>query len=414
MKEKLFSRTFNPINPFNINNYNTVITSYNDINNHKFKDTFRLYKEINDINNLPYMLQKDREELIKNHDNIVSLAYHFLPTVRQSLAKCGYALDILVNDPDPYVREEVAKQGAYHEVLFKDPDSIVRAEIARQGRYLDILVNDPDRDVRKEVARQGKYLELLVYDPDFFVRYEVTESAIMKLDYNLLNILVNSNEGYIRYTIARHGFFLDKLIKDSDNNVRLNVTRYILNNRDKFTKEDFSNYINILCKDTDDFILIDIIDFLPLEDLPQDIYKHPSDRVRTRLAYKGYFLDKLFDDPSDTVRAQVVIADKEYIYTDIFLNDPSPLVRKNVAMIGKFLDILVNDESEWVRLEVARKGKYLDILSKDKSHYVRRECAIYNGPHLDILCDPNIETDPEVRYNAICTKYDVSSYDCMD
>jgi hypothetical protein len=74
--------------------------------------------------------------------------------VRFILAHLGYALDIIVSDPDPTVRAEVANNGYGLDKLINDPHHVVRLAVAEQGYGLDILINDDDPYVR-EVAKKA-------------------------------------------------------------------------------------------------------------------------------------------------------------------------------------------------------------------------------------------------------------------
>jgi hypothetical protein len=54
----------------------------------------------------------------------------------------------------------------------------VRAEVAKAGFALNILLHDPEPEVRCEVAKRGYGLDILVDDKDGFVR---TEARLAKL-----------------------------------------------------------------------------------------------------------------------------------------------------------------------------------------------------------------------------------------
>ena len=75
------------------------------------------------------------------------------PRIRKAVAKYGYGLPQLANDPNGEVRIEVAKHGIRLYKLAHDSDEMVRAEVARQGYELDKLINDPCVLVREQAEK---------------------------------------------------------------------------------------------------------------------------------------------------------------------------------------------------------------------------------------------------------------------
>lgn len=72
--------------------------------------------------------------------------------VRESVAKQGYALERLVNDPSEWVQMRVAEHGYGLEQLKDSPSALVRGMVATQGYQPEVFINDPDEEVA-EVAR---------------------------------------------------------------------------------------------------------------------------------------------------------------------------------------------------------------------------------------------------------------------
>lgn len=70
---------------------------------------------------------------------------------RKQVVKCGYRLDILVNDKSADVRMAVARQGYSLDILVNDESRWVREAVAKQGYGLDVLIKDKDKNVRGEV-----------------------------------------------------------------------------------------------------------------------------------------------------------------------------------------------------------------------------------------------------------------------
>ena len=77
------------------------------------------------------------------------------PEIRAEIARHGFALDELVDDPDPAVRQIVAVKGYGLDTLINDPDPVVRQIVAMQGYGLDILINDSE-PIIKELAQRLK------------------------------------------------------------------------------------------------------------------------------------------------------------------------------------------------------------------------------------------------------------------
>ena len=122
--------------------------------------------------NVPNEMKK---QVIEQHskmtcENLEEHAKHQNIDVRKSVARQGYALDILINDEDYCVRYAVAEQGYGLDVLINDYHYVVRKFIAEQGYGLDKLINDEDWYVRYAVAEQGYGLDKLINDEHYLVR----------------------------------------------------------------------------------------------------------------------------------------------------------------------------------------------------------------------------------------------------
>ena len=52
---------------------------------------------------------------------------------------------------------------------------VVRIEVAKQGYGLETLINDPEWEVRTAVALQGYGLDKLINDPDLSVRIAASQ-----------------------------------------------------------------------------------------------------------------------------------------------------------------------------------------------------------------------------------------------
>ena len=75
--------------------------------------------------------------------------------VRNTLAVNGYAVDQLVNDPDPFVRVGVVRSQNYWDYLLNDPDWSVRYAIIHEFHYgAEFLKNDLNETVRVEARKQ--------------------------------------------------------------------------------------------------------------------------------------------------------------------------------------------------------------------------------------------------------------------
>ena len=114
-------------------------------------DTEDAIKEIPAIDVSQY---KDRVE-----SNLYTLIPKFLEDksklVRNTLAVNGYAVDQLVNDPDPFVRVGVVRSQNYWDYLLNDPDWSVRYAIIHEFHYgAEFLKNDPNETVRVEARKQ--------------------------------------------------------------------------------------------------------------------------------------------------------------------------------------------------------------------------------------------------------------------
>jgi uncharacterized protein YcgL (UPF0745 family) len=82
-------------------------------------------------------------------NKIRQFAYDDDEEVRFAIAKCGFALDILVNDKEWFIREAVANHGYGLNILINDESPYVRAAVARQGYGLGILMKDENIMVRQ-------------------------------------------------------------------------------------------------------------------------------------------------------------------------------------------------------------------------------------------------------------------------
>ena len=114
-------------------------------------DTEDAIKEIPTIDVSQY---KDRVE-----SNLYALIPKFLEDksklVRNTLAVNGYAVDQLVNDPDPFVRVGVVRSQNYWDYLLNDPDWSVRYAIIHEFHYgAEFLKNDLNETVRVEARKQ--------------------------------------------------------------------------------------------------------------------------------------------------------------------------------------------------------------------------------------------------------------------
>ena len=114
-------------------------------------DTEDAIKEIPTIDVSQY---KDRVE-----SNLYTLIPKFLEDksklVRNTLAVNGYAVDQLVNDPDPFVRVGVVRSQNYWDYLLNDSDWSVRYAIIHEFHYgAEFLKNDPNETVRVEARKQ--------------------------------------------------------------------------------------------------------------------------------------------------------------------------------------------------------------------------------------------------------------------
>lgn len=95
----------------------------------------------------------------------------------------------------------------------------------------------------------------------------------------------------------------------------------------------------------------------------------PNPYIRAEVAEQGYGLDKLINDSDWYVRSIVA---KHGYGLEKLINDPEPWVRKQVAKCGYGLNKLVDDKDGRVRIEVARQGYGLEKLINDKCISVRK------------------------------------------
>ena len=96
--------------------------------------------------------------------------------VREAVARNGYRLDKLVDDPDEYVRAMIAMQGKHLDKLINDPSPLVRRAVAKQDYGLEILKDDLSSIVRncaikrleeaKHVFTTDDIADAFIKDPD--------------------------------------------------------------------------------------------------------------------------------------------------------------------------------------------------------------------------------------------------------
>ena len=81
--------------------------------------------------------------------NTVRYMHDENPMVRQAVGTYGSLehLSVLKNDVNRDVRAEVARRGFFLEELSEDPDWLVRFVVAEQGYNLDRFKNDEDKEV---------------------------------------------------------------------------------------------------------------------------------------------------------------------------------------------------------------------------------------------------------------------------
>lgn len=88
-----------------------------------------------------------------------------------------------------------------------------------------------------------------------------------------------------------------------------------------------------------------------------------------RLKAKLYLLGCNIISDTENSEARRDAASQGY-RLDIFINDPSPLVRVEVARQGYGLDVLINDPDYYVRQAVAEQRYGLNQLINDKDNHV--------------------------------------------
>lgn len=89
--------------------------------------------------------------------------------VRAELAKAGYHLDVLVNDPDPMVRYEVALQGAHLDKLSQDKDPFIRMAVADRFEGVGSPLWSDDGD-SYEIGSGGYHKDKIHYDYEGWMR----------------------------------------------------------------------------------------------------------------------------------------------------------------------------------------------------------------------------------------------------
>lgn len=119
------------------------------------------------------------------------------------------------------VRAVVARNGFGLEELVNDPALIVRVAVAEQGYGLDKLVNDKEYLVRAEVAGQGYGHKKLIHDENETVR----EAVVLHSDGfpPYLLELLNDESIYVRTSIAKK--FLKELFTDENKEVQGNMAK---------------------------------------------------------------------------------------------------------------------------------------------------------------------------------------------
>lgn len=74
--------------------------------------------------------------------------------IRRNVAKKGYGLDILVNDPNTLVRITIAKNGWCLDQLKHDKSVDVRYQVVKQNYDLEYFLNDTSQRVAKEARKR--------------------------------------------------------------------------------------------------------------------------------------------------------------------------------------------------------------------------------------------------------------------
>lgn len=91
---------------------------------------------------------------------------------KTTFIKYDIALDDFAVDENPQIRKLVAEKGheEHMEFLIDDKYTVVREAVARNGYGLDKLKDDPDWEVRFAVVGQGHALDELIDDEEYQVR----------------------------------------------------------------------------------------------------------------------------------------------------------------------------------------------------------------------------------------------------
>lgn len=125
----------------------------------------------------------------------------------------------LSTDLSPKVRIAVAENGYCLEILINDKSPRVRAAVAKHQYNLDILISDNNWMVRKQLALNGYKLDILIKDRNPYVR-----AAVASMGYGL-DILVDDPDPIVRTEVAHQNYDLEKLLNDDDSEVRREACR---------------------------------------------------------------------------------------------------------------------------------------------------------------------------------------------
>lgn len=74
--------------------------------------------------------------------------------IRRNVAKKGYGLNVLVNDPNTLVRITIAKNGWCLDQLKHDKSVDVRHQVVKQNYDLEFFLNDTSQRVAKEARKR--------------------------------------------------------------------------------------------------------------------------------------------------------------------------------------------------------------------------------------------------------------------
>ena len=381
--------------------------------------------------------------------------------------------DFITND----LKCILARQGYALNILINDPCSAVRCEVAMQGYGFDVLINDNSNDVREIVVEYccryyGSNQDNNTSDDKSFLKVILSKAGYgVKNEFinrgYFFDILINDADPRIRYNIAEKGYGLDILINDPDSDVRKIVNMQTLNTlAAKFFTVSYNNdiegnwkYIEDLAIGGNGVVWIKIKELVNSE-YKEDILMKASIRIKKKLireglcleelindtdyrvrcaiAKTGYGIDQLIKDNSPNVRDAAIkikmkniekavlenddlkaakdIIKQGYIeellrYTSLpfkrklikhkiclneIANSRDGIAKKALAQAGYKLDILVDDKYYDVRISVAIKKYGLEKLVKDDNWLVRRAVARV-GDHdcLKILINDPIS---DVRY----------------